>query len=150
MRGTRLDAVGLRQLQRDIATISKEANRNAIKELRVAAEPTRADAARRAPKGQGPVPKGRKTVRGRPSKLRLHQSLKVSVTRGRVSIRSPLAHAKIVHDGGRHPVFGNREKWVSVPPRPFIAQAVRANQDRMLEDLADATERLILRNGFHR
>jgi hypothetical protein len=150
VRGTRLDAAGLRQLQRDIATISKEANRNAVRELKTAAEPTKDEAARRAPRGKDPVRASRKTVRGTRSRLRLHQSLKVSVTRGRVSIRSPLAHAKIVNDGGRHPVFGNRERWVQVQPRPFIAQAVRANQARMLEDLADATERLILRNGFHR
>jgi hypothetical protein len=140
---------GLKELRLDLAKISKEANREGLKAIRKAAEPVRRDAARRAPRGEK-VPAGRKTVTGRPSHLHLFQSLKVSVAQGRVSIRSPLAHAKTVHWGGRHPVFGNRERWVQVPPRPFIARAAEAGADRMLEDLADATEDLILRHGFHR
>lgn len=150
MRGTRIDAAGLSVLRRDLAAISKDANREAIRTIRVAAEPVRRDAARRAPRGSGPVPKGRKTVRGRPSNLRLYQSLKVSVTRSRVRIVSPLAHARVVHDGGRHPLFGNRERWVAVRPNPFIARAAEAGAGRMLEDLADGLDGLILRHGFHR
>lgn len=149
MATTRIDALGLKELRRDIAAISKDANREALKAIRLAAEPVRRDAARRAPRS-AKVPAGRKTVTGRASRLHLADSLKVSVAKGRVSIRSPLAHAKVVHWGGRHPVFGNREKWVPVRPNPFIARAAEANADRMLDDLADATERLILRHGFNR
>jgi hypothetical protein len=149
VRGTRIDAAGLTVLRRDLAAISKDANREAIKAIRVAAEPVRRDAARRAPRS-AQVPKGRKTVRGTPSRKHLADSLRISVARNRVRIVSNLAHARVVHDGGRHPLFGNREHWVPVRPNPFIARAAEAGANRMLDDLADGLDRLILRHGFHR
>lgn len=41
----------------------------------------------------------------------------------------------------RHPVFGNREVWVSQPTRPFLEPAVRDNQQEAADAASEAVEK---------
>jgi hypothetical protein len=56
------------------------------------------------------------------------------------------------HDGApgtfRHPVFGNREVWVSQAARPFFYRAVQDNADAVVEALGDAIEQAAREHGF--
>ena len=38
----------------------------------------------------------------------------------------------------RHPVFGNREVWVSQPARPFLAPALDAHREQVAKAIEDA------------
>lgn len=49
----------------------------------------------------------------------------------------------------RHPVFGNRNVWVSQPTRPFLAPAIRANQDQFFARAEDAIVNAARTVGWH-
>jgi HK97 gp10 family phage protein len=130
--GVRIE--GLRELRRDLKVIDRRLPAELNRRLKVAAEPVRAEAARRAPKRSGA----------------LAGSLKVRTAGSRLFIGSRLPYARVVHWGGRHPIFGNRQRWVAVPPRPFIDQAARANERKIENDVFDAIEDLMTKAGFRR
>lgn len=139
--GARID--GLRELRRDLRKIDKGIDRELRQELTSAAEPLRDAAAARAPRGTRPIPKSRRPRR------RLADSLRVSLRGDTVAIRSPVPHARIVHDGGRRPVGGDRGgRWIRVPARPFIADAAEGQAGRLLERLGDRVDAFARRNGF--
>lgn len=48
----------------------------------------------------------------------------------------------------RHPVFGNREKWVSQPKRPFLFPAVRAGARGVAGEIEHAIDDTLRRAGF--
>lgn len=50
-------------------------------------------------------------------------------------------------DTFRHPVFGNTDKWVDQPTRPFIQPAVRANEDRVVGAIQKAIDQTLGRLG---
>lgn len=62
-------------------------------------------------------------------------------------------HARpIEHDGAagtfRHPVYGNRENWVSQAARPFFYRAVQEKADEVVNSLADVVTEVAQRHGF--
>jgi HK97 gp10 family phage protein len=123
---------GLRELRRDLKAIDKKLPRELNQRLKKVAEPIRADAAIRAPRRTG----------------RLAGSLKVRTSGSKVFIGSRLPYARIIHYGGRHPVFGNRERWAFQPPRPFIEQAARGRAHQVENEIFDAVEDLMKKAGF--
>lgn len=48
----------------------------------------------------------------------------------------------------RHPVFGNKDRWVSQPTRPFIAPAVQSERDRTLQEIDATITQTLARAGF--
>lgn len=48
----------------------------------------------------------------------------------------------------RHPVYGNRENWVSQATRPYLQPAVKANEGRAAEACAAAIEDAAREAGF--
>lgn len=51
-------------------------------------------------------------------------------------------------DPFRHPVYGNREVWVSQPARPFFYRAVQDKADEVINALGDAVMAVAARHGF--
>lgn len=48
----------------------------------------------------------------------------------------------------RHPVFGNREVWVSQPTRPFLSPAVDKNQEKAAQAALKAVDSAGRKAGF--
>lgn len=48
----------------------------------------------------------------------------------------------------RHPVFGNREVWVSQAARPFLKPAVDAHKDEFLEAAGEAVDEAARKTGW--
>lgn len=58
----------------------------------------------------------------------------------------------IEHDGRpgtfRHPVYGNREVWVSQAARPFFYRAIEATADQIRDQIGDVIADVAARHGF--
>lgn len=48
----------------------------------------------------------------------------------------------------RHPVFGNREKWVSQTARPFLFPAVASADDDLVRETGRVVEQVARKHGF--
>lgn len=62
-------------------------------------------------------------------------------------------HARAYEHGGdpgtfRHPVFGNRERWVSQQARPFLYPALLVKGDEAEQEIADVVDTVTRRAGF--
>lgn len=139
-RGPAVSIKGLRDLQSDLRKIDK----GAAKELRDAlkSEVTREvlpDAISAAPKSK---------IQKSPTR-HLAGSLRPFVSGSTVGVRSRLPYANIVHWGGRHPLFGNRDHWVQVQGRPFISEAVARHENRLVDRAANAIDHLASLHGWH-
>ncbi|GII89625.1 hypothetical protein Ssi03_76150 [Sphaerisporangium siamense] len=89
-----------------------------------------------------------------PAATRLSVSL--SKTRPGVSIvvnKTKAPHARPYENAGqpgtfRHPVFGNRDRWVSQAARPFLWPAARPHFERVDEQIGQAVDEVARRHGF--
>lgn len=126
---------GLRELRRDLKVIDRklpaELNRNLKKRVEESVLP---DAKRLA------------TVR----RGRIARTLKVGTRGSSVVIRSTHPGARIVHFGGRHPLFGDRDHWYAQKPRPFISQALAGRTEQVEADLHETVEQTMFKAGFRR
>lgn len=52
-------------------------------------------------------------------------------------------------DPFRHPVYGNRDNWVSQAARPFFFAAVEAKAGEVDERVGRGIDRVAARHGFH-
>lgn len=62
-------------------------------------------------------------------------------------------HARPLENGGktgtfRHPVFGNRERWVSQPARPFLFATVQARMPTVEQAAVQAVDKAARAAGF--
>ena len=83
----------------------------------------------------------------------------MSDVRGMVGVQLRVSSADAPHarpyegmgQGGsfRHPVYGNREVWVSQQTRPYAFPAVKATADKILPAIGDAYEAAARECGFH-
>lgn len=48
----------------------------------------------------------------------------------------------------RHPVFGDRDAWVTQAARPFLFPAARATRDRVAAEIDQAVEQALRRTGW--
>lgn len=130
-----LRKAGLKDLERE----RRKAQRDAVKPLQ---REIRAEAAATLPGGYAPLMARavRVTVQfGRPGS---------DVLTGRVYARGrkELRDVRAVNNGVlRHPVFGNRSRWVPQPVRPgFVTRAVDRTWDRVYRASDDAHRRYLL------
>jgi phage gpG-like protein len=132
---------GLRELRRDLKSIDRKLPAQLNKRLKVAADPIAKDAARHAPK--------RTTALLRePRPGALARSIRVRTSGSKLFLGSSLPYARVVHWGGRHPVFGNRQVWVKEPRRPFLAEAVSRGGDNVERAVFDTIEDFMKGAGF--
>ena len=123
---------GLRDLRRDLKRIDKDLPREINQSLKRTAEPIRDTAAMLAPHRTG----------------RLAGSIRVGTRGSRLVIYSRHPAARIIHFGGRHPLFGNRDHWYEQKANPFMARALERYQFRVRRDIEATIEREMRRAGF--
>lgn len=123
---------GMRQLRADLKRIDKTLPRQLTQTIKRAAEPIRREAAVLAPRRTGV----------------LAASLKVGTSGSRVRIYSRAPGAKVIHWGGRHPLFGNRNHWYQQQPSLFIVKAAQHQAGRVERDIARSVETLMRSAGF--
>lgn len=108
------DMPELRSVLKDIRGISPDLAKALRRNLRAEAKKVSDDARRRAPKKSG--------------KLARSISPRVS-SNGQSSIVSKSKYSKIHEFGGRHPVYGNFDKWVAQEARPYMLPAVKEGKE---------------------
>ena len=123
---------GVRELRRDLKRVDKTLPRELNKRIKVALKPVLVDAKQHA------------TVR----RGRIARTLRLGTRGSAVFIGSSHPAANIVHWGGRHPVFGNREVWAVQKPRPFIKWALEGRGDDIERKVGDVVEDLMRDAGF--
>ena len=119
------DPVSWRNLQRDLARLEPELRKELNNEIKTI--------------GDGIVSEAKRAASW---STRIPGAISLSVTTSRIGVkvnRRRAPHARSyegVRRAGfgsqsqfRHPVFGQQAVWVSQPTRPFLAPAIRANQD---------------------
>jgi cation diffusion facilitator CzcD-associated flavoprotein CzcO len=87
---------------------------------------------------------------------RIPGAIRMSIAKRGVDIkvsRKKAPHARpyegITRSGKfRHPVFGNRDRWVSQATRPFLDPAVRQHRDKVRRALVDLVDDAARRHGF--
>jgi hypothetical protein len=87
---------------------------------------------------------------------RIPKAIRLSNTRRGVSIRvnqKKAPHARPYEgitgaDKFRHPVFGNRDKWVDQSTRPFLEPAVQAHRGKVRAELVKVVDDAAQRHGF--
>lgn len=130
-----LDPVSWRNLQRDLKALAPEAHKQLQGEIKDVA---------------GNIVQAAKANAS--WSTRIPGSIGLSVTSTRVGVkanRRKAPHARAFEGIGnqgvfgtktwfRHPVFGRRGTWVNQQTRPFMAPAIRANQDEFFDKAAEA------------
>jgi hypothetical protein len=76
-------------------------------------------------------------------------SLKVGTRGSRVVIYSNRSGAGVIHWGGRHPLFGNRDRWFAQKGDEAIPRAAVKFVVRTERDVARVVERTMRSAGFH-
>jgi hypothetical protein len=138
-RGFHVEVDGLKQLRRDLKAIDRTLPAKLNRELKQAAGPMRDEAARLA---------GRSSIH-RPGYVHFADSLKVGTRGSRVVIYSNRTGAGVIHWGGRHPLFGNRDRWYAQKGNEAIPRATMKFVVRTERDLARVVERTMRSAGFH-
>lgn len=134
----------IRRLVAEFGKIPVDLRKQLRVAIREAAKPILADAKRRADwSSRIPAATRLKIAFGK-------KTAGVSIVVG--AKRAP--HARPFEHGGqpgdfRHPVFGNRRKWVAQRARPFLAPAARGQINNVKEELREAVMTVVRENGFH-
>ena len=131
--GVKVEIEGINEFLRDLKKFEPEVSKGFRKHIRGVVEKVAVDARRRAPKKSGKLAKG----------------IRPSVTNKGASLLSKAPHAKIFEFGGRHPVFGHRDRWVYQPAKPHIFPAVRENEQFVKSEMLAALDEAISEIGFH-
>ena len=118
-----VDTRGLQQLARDLRRSAPDSYKALRGSLRVAVQPVVDDAKARA----GFSKRIPATIRAR---IGSGASIKIVAGGPNAPDAAPLEN-KGQAGTFRHPVFGNREKWVNQPARPFLAPALDAHRDEI-------------------
>lgn len=129
----------LAQASRDLRAMSTEVRREIRPALKEVAEPMVA-AARSNASWSSRIPK----------------AIRLAVIKRGVEIRVSKARAPHARPyegiGGnaqfRHPVFGNRDRWVPQKTRPFLDPAVKAHRNKIRPRLFEIVEEAAKRHGY--
>lgn len=133
-----------RRLVADLRGIPPELRKQLRPRIRAAVQPVHADAQRRASAWSERIP-GAITVSSRFSGRNAGVTLRVN------SKRAPHGRTYEGITGAgqfRHPVFGNRDRWVSQRTKPFLYPAVRAAGPAIEKAVAGAVDSTVRRAGF--
>ena len=126
---------GWAEFARDLRRLAPEARKEMLRELRLVAKKVATEAATLAPTRTG----------------RLRRAIRVSQRSGSpavVVVHDQAPHARTVHYGRRHPLFGNREHWYANPAVPFLQRAADANRPEALDAVETALDRALDRAGW--
>lgn len=106
-----------------------------LRELTVLARGIAAEAKNRAPNRSG----------------KLRGAIRVRSRRGSpavVVLGTEAPHARVVHFGLRHPLFGDRDNWYPNPAVRFLGDAVDAKRSEVVESIDTALNRALDRAGW--
>jgi hypothetical protein len=104
------------RLFRDLRKASPAVAKETRARFKKAATPALNDARSRQPKLSG----------------NLRRKTKIRISRGRVEIRSSAEYGRISEFGGRHPLWGDRDKWVKHEASPAIFPAANAHRQKFI------------------
>lgn len=126
------------QAARDLRDMPKEIRRELAPTLRRVAQPIAAQARANASWSS-----------------RIPGAIRVAVLKRGVSIRvsaRKAPHARpyegITGQTFRHPVFGDRDRWVAQRSRPFLEPAVKAHQAKVRDEIVKVVDDAARRHGF--
>jgi phage gpG-like protein len=131
--GISVEIEGLNEFLRDLKKFEPAVSKGFRRRIKGVVEKVAQDARSRAPKRSG----------------KLAKMIRPSVTNKGASLLSKAPHAKLFEFGGRHPVYGHRDRWVFQPARPHIFPAVRANEGFVNSEMLAALDDAISEIGFH-
>jgi hypothetical protein len=126
---------GWDEFVKDLRRLEPDTRKELLKELGGVARGIAADAKARAP--------------SRSQKLR--GAIRVRQRRGSpavVVLASESPHARVVHFGLRHPLFGDRDNWYPNPSVRFLGDAVEAQRPKVVESIDAALNRALDRAGW--
>lgn len=129
---------GLRDLRRDLRAVEKDLGKELTEALKEGAQPVVSEAQDLAP--------------ARPRSGRLRRSIKAYAVKGGVGVGSRLPYANVIHWGGTtgrgHVPGRGGSGSVKVTGTEFVRRAAESKDDEVLNDIADAVDRLLTRHGF--
>ena len=128
--GVRVEVEGLAKLRRDLRRMQPAALKEIRGVLRDAAGVVAADAARNAPRLTGALAK----------------SIRPGTSGNRAFVRSRLPYAGVHEYGGRISPQGTP---ISIKRSAFIARAIEAKQEQIVDELGDGIERVATKHGWH-
>jgi hypothetical protein len=131
--GIKVEIEGLNEFLRDLRKFEPAVSKGFRRRIKGVVEQVAVDARKRAPKKSGKLAKG----------------IRPSVTNKGASLLSKAPHAKLFEFGGRHPVFGHRDRWVFQPAKPHIFPAVRENEQFVNSEMLAALDDAVSEIGFH-
>lgn len=132
-----VDTRGLSQLARDLRAASPESWKALRLALRAAAEPVKLDAQSRAGFS--------KRIPGT-IKVRVGSGGSVKIVAGGSNAPDAAPLENKGREGTfRHPIPGNREKWVNQQARPFLAPALDAHRDEVAAAIESAVADAVAR-----
>jgi phage gpG-like protein len=130
--GRPIQVQGLRELQRDLRKFAPDVARALRAELRKVVKVVAVDAKHRAPRRTG----------------NLARKIRPSVTAKRAAVVSAARYGHVIENGGRHPVYGNRENWVNQSARPYLKPAADAHSKDVERGALDAIDKAAKEAGF--
>lgn len=140
MAAEHVEVTGLSDLLRALKRYDADSRKELVVELRKMAKVVAADAKDRAAWSR-----------------RIPQSIATSVTAKGASIkikRGVAPHGAVLEGGKRnaatfrHPVFGNRDVWVTQKARPFLRPAVESHRERLVAETEHLLNNLARKSGL--
>ena len=143
--GVHVNAAGLDKVWRDLKEVSAGAEKELIAELKQIATVVKIDAQSRIGNISPRIMRSTRVV----SRAGRRAHVAVSVVAG--GAKAP--HARAFENRGRegdfrHPVFGDREKWVAQTAHPYLGPALRSQIDVIPRRVSEAIERVTRRYGL--
>lgn len=139
-----VDDSSFRDLQRSIRTIDREIAKELNRELRDVLRTTVIPAAQSNASWSSRIPRAI-----RPSVTTRQIAVRIAARAAPHGALFERGHSgRTQSDRWRHPVFGNRDNWVSQPTRPFLRPAVHDNADQAIEAASDAVTAAAHKAGF--
>ncbi len=136
-------AAEIHQLREDLGKIPSELSRALRPELRRAAEPIAADARVRAAWSTR-IPRA---IAVSTHLGQRHPGVTLRV-RGKIAPHGRALEGITGNETFTHPVYGHRKRAVDQPTRPYLAPAVAAASDEVVDAVAGVVDRVAREQGF--
>lgn len=139
----RISAPDLSKLAKDLKAADKELLKELRKGMRAAAQPALSRAKSNA-----------SFSRRIPGAITISVTFPARGARVRVRVNSAKApHGRAIENGGkpgtfRHPVFGNRDRWVDQPARPFFWPAMDGAKEDAAREIERVADEVTRKAGF--
>lgn len=128
-----VEITNLQEFLKDLRKLSPELANEVRRRFRKAARTVALDARAKAPRQSG----------------RLARGIQPRVdSKGNAAIISKAPHARTVEFGGRHPLWGDRDRWVAQKAQPHIRPAVDENRDWFVREAEHAIHVVAQKAGY--